>query len=128
LDDLLDTIKENLIQFDVESPHFPEAIHEAIQALTKTSIKSIESVVLSSRTFFRAPLSVKDQLHRVYFYEKEADEMSNKIKRTVYKEMNNLDLAQKNHIRHFVDKTEQLSDTAESIADLLSILAIKRDI
>jgi predicted phosphate transport protein (TIGR00153 family) len=128
LDDLLDTIKENLIQFNVESPHIPEPIHGAFQDLTKTSIKSIESVVLSSRTFFREPLSVKDQLHRVYFFEKEADELSNKIKRQVYKEMDDLDLAQKNHIRHFVDKTEDLSDVAEDIADLLAILSIKRGI
>ena len=112
----------------MESPHIPENIHGAFQDLTKTSIKSIESVVLSSRTFFRQPLSVKDQLHRVYFYEKEADELSNKIKRQVCKELGELNLAQKNHIRHFVDKTEDLSDVAEDIADLLAILSIKRGI
>jgi predicted phosphate transport protein (TIGR00153 family) len=128
LDDLIDTIKENLIQFEVESPHIPKEIHEAFQDLTKTSIKSIESVVLSSRTFFRQPLSVKDQLHRVYFYEKEADELSNKMKRSIYKEMEKLNLSQKNHIRHFIDKTEYISDVAEDIADLLAILSIKRGI
>lgn len=126
LDDLIDTAKENLMQFDVESPLIPEAIHEAFIDLTKTSAKSVESVVLSSRTFFRDPLSVKDLLHRVYFYEKEADQISNKIKKTVYKEISDLDLSQKNHIRHFVDKTEHISDVAESIADVLAILSIRR--
>jgi predicted phosphate transport protein (TIGR00153 family) len=126
LDDLIDTIKENLIQFEVESPLIPDRIHDSFMELTETSAKSIESVVLSARTFFREPKSVKDRLHRVYFYEKEGDQFSNKIKRTVYKELGDLDLAQKNHIRHFVDKTEYLSDVAEDIADLLAILSIKR--
>lgn len=126
LDDLVDTIKENLIQFEVESPSIPAPIHDHFLDLTKASVKAIESVVLSSRTFFREPKSVKDLLHRVYFYEKEADELSNKLKKMVYKEMHDLGLAQKNHIRHFIDKTEYLSDVAEDIADLLAILSIRR--
>jgi predicted phosphate transport protein (TIGR00153 family) len=128
LDDIIDTEKENLIQFDVESPMIPEPIHEAFLDLTKTSAKSVESVVLSARNFFREPQSVKDLLHRVYFYEKEADELSNKIKRVIYKEIQDLELSRKNHIRHFVDKTEYISDVAENIADLLAILSIKRSI
>lgn len=126
LDDLLDTAKENLIQFDVESPAIPSQIHDTFIELTKSSVKSVEAVVLSSRTFFRDPLSVKDLLHRVYFYEKEADQLSNKLKRTLYKEMTSLDLSLKNHVRHFIDKTEHISDVAEGIADLLAILSIKR--
>ena len=126
LDDIVDTIKENLIQFEVESPEIPDALHDTFLDLTKASVKAIGSVVLSARTFFREPKSVKDLLHRVYFYEKEADQLSNKIKRMVYKEMGELSLAHKNHLRHFIDKTEYLSDVAEDIADLLAILSIKR--
>jgi predicted phosphate transport protein (TIGR00153 family) len=128
LDDLIDTAKENLIQFEVESPHIPQQIHDLYLELTRTSVKSVESVVLSARTFFRDPRSVKDLLHRVYFYEKEGDQFSNMIKKMVYREMTDLDLSQKNHIRHFIDKTEHISDIAEGIADLLAILSIKRSI
>ena len=128
LDDILDTIKENLIQFEVESPLIPDSIHGSFLELTETSSKAIESVVLSARAFFREPKSVKDMLHRVYFYEKEGDSFSNKIKRKVYKEMDELNLAQKNHVRHFIDKAEHLSDVAEDIADLLALLSIKRTV
>jgi uncharacterized protein Yka (UPF0111/DUF47 family) len=50
------------------------------------------------------------------------------IKKMVYREMTDLDLSQKNHIRHFIDKTERISDIAEGIADLLAILSIKRSL
>jgi hypothetical protein len=126
MDDLIDIAKENLIQFNVENPYIPPEIHEDFLELAHTSVKAVESIVLSARTFFRDPHAVKDLLHRVYFYEKEADRMSNRIKQTVYNDLPDLDLSQKNHIRHFVNQAEDLSDVSEKIADLLSVLAIKR--
>lgn len=126
LDDLIDTAKHNLEQFDVESPEFPEEIHAALLELANASVKAVESIVLSTRTFFRDPLAMKDILYRVYFYEKEADRISNSIKRKVFKELDGLHLSQKNHIRHFITQIEDLSDDSEAIADVLAILAIKR--
>ena len=128
MDDLVDAAKENLIQFDVESPRIPEPVHELFLELTKTSVQAVEAVVISARTFFRDPKSARDLLHRVYYYEKEADQHSNRIKRAVYKDLHELNLSQKNHVRHFIDKTEYLSDVAEDIADVLTILSIKRSI
>jgi hypothetical protein len=126
MDDLVDIAKENLLQFDVESPYIPPEVHDDFIDLAKTSIKGVEAVVISARTFFRDPRSVKDLLHRVYFYEEEADRASNALKRRIYKEIPSLDLSQKNHIRHFIHQAEALSDVSEAIADILAILAIKR--
>jgi len=126
LDDLIDIAKENLLQFDVESPDIPPEVHEDFIDLAKTSIKAVEAIVLSVRTFFRDPRSVKDLLPEVYFYEEEADQASNALKRRIYKEIPDLDLSRKNHIRYFIHQAENLSDVSEAIADIVAILAIKR--
>ncbi|MFA4864855.1 MAG: DUF47 family protein [Bacteroidales bacterium] len=126
LDDLIDIAKENLLQFDVESPDIPPEVHEDFIDLAKTSIKAVEAIVLSVRTFFRDPRSVKDLLPKVYFYEEEADQASNALKRRIYKEIPDLDLSRKNHIRYFIHQAENLSDVSEAIADIVAILAIKR--
>ena len=128
LDDLVDIAKENLLQFDVESPFIPPEAHEDFIHLAKTSIKAVDAIVLSVRTFFRDPRSVKDLLQKVYFYEEEADKASNALKRRIYKEIPGLDLSQKNHIRYFIHQSENLSDVSEAIADIVAIMAIKRTI
>lgn len=126
MDDLADISKENLEQFSVESPMIPGELDDALLELTETSKKAIEAVVVSTRSFFREPRTVKDRIHRVYFYEKEGDKLANELKRKIFSELDELDLAHKQHLRHFVSNIEILSDTSENIADTLAILAIKR--
>ena len=126
LDDLIDIAKENLLQFDVESPDIPPEVHEDFINLANTSIKAVDAIILSVRTFFRDPRAVKDLLPKVYFYEEEADRVSNELKRRIYKEFPGLDLSRKSHIRYFIHQAENLSDVSEDIADIIAILAIKR--
>lgn len=128
LDDLVDTAKENLVQFDIESPEIPDELRQEIIELSKTSTEAVASLVTAARSFFRDPGSVKDSIHRVYFYEKEGDKASNLIKRKLFKENKTLDLPHKQHLRHFITHIEKLSDMSEGIADTLNILAIKRTI
>jgi hypothetical protein len=128
MDDLVDTSKETLVQFENESPEVPEDLGKEFIDLAKTSAEAVASLVLSARSFFRDPSSVKDSIHRVYYYEKQVDKTSNIIKRKLFKENTSLDLPHKQHLRHFVNHIEKLSDTSEGIADTLNILAIKRSI
>jgi len=67
-------------------------------------------------------------LHRVYFYEKETDKLAGSIKRRVFKDMANLKLSEKFHLRYFTLHIEEISDISEKIADILSIMAIQRTI
>jgi predicted phosphate transport protein (TIGR00153 family) len=128
MDDIVDVAKESLEQFDIESPFIPEILHKDLIELSETSTHAVEALVLSVRSFFRDPKLVKERIHRVYFYEKEADKASNRIKRIIFKELKELDLSQKQHLRHFTDHLEKISDLSESIADTLAILAIKRSV
>ena len=128
LDDIIDTSKENMLQFDVEGPNIPPDLNNDFIKLVDASVLSVENVIPAARAYFTDVNAVKDKLHRVYFYEREADLLADNIKRRLFKEMKQLDLAEKIHLRYFALHIESLSDVAQEVADLLSIMAIKRSL
>lgn len=128
LDNILDLAKSNLYQFDVEIPFIPPEIHQDMVKLTELSVSAIESIIPAAKAYFRNPEMIKESLHRVYLFEKEADKLANSIKRKVFHDMPNLKLSEKFHLRYFTLHIETLSDAAQKVADLLSIMAIKRNI
>ncbi len=128
MDNIIDTAKKNLFQFDVENPNIPAELNQDLILLTDMCVSSVASVIPAARAYFRTPETVKDQIHRVYFYEKEADKLAEGIKRKVFRQMPGLRLSERFHLRYFTLHIESVSDTAEKVADLLSIMAIKRTI
>ena len=60
------------------------------------------------------------------FYETEADKVAAKLKMDIFN--SDLPLANKVHIRYFVDSIDIIADKAEDIVDQLAIYVIKRDI
>jgi uncharacterized protein len=126
LDDLIDTLKHNLSQFDVERPYLPESIKPELEELSKQSVMAVREAVAAARTFFRNPAAVRDSVARIALFEREADKIAENIKRKVFQQMPEMELSQKFHIRYFTLHTETLSDIAESIGDMLNIMAIKR--
>jgi len=128
LDEIIDISKDILYQFDDELPFIPKELKSDFIRLTETSVESAMAVFPASRTFFREPLKVKEMLSKVYFYEKETDKIARNIKRKLFHDMKELDLSQKIHLRYFTLHIETMSDNAESLADMLSILALKMNI
>jgi len=128
LNNIIDLAKTNLFEFDVEVPFIPGELHADLTKLTELSVFSIESLIPAARAYFRNPDSVKEHLHRVYLYEKEADKLAASIKRKVFQDIPQLKLSEKFHLRYFTLHIEILSDVAQHAADLLSIMAIKRTI
>jgi predicted phosphate transport protein (TIGR00153 family) len=126
LDNIIDLAKKNLYQFDVEVPFIPAELNQDLSKLTELTVAACESVMPAARAYFRDPVSIKEKIHRVYLYEKEADKLADAIKRKVFHDMPNLKLSEKFHLRYFTLHIETLSDAAEKAADLLSIMAIKR--
>jgi len=126
MDNVIDTAKETLFQFDVEIPDIPEQFNNSFIKLSDFSVKAAEAIVASSRAFFNDLNSVKNHIHKVYFFEKEADKVSNELKREIFR--TNLKLSHKIHLRYFAHHVEQISDRAEEVADRLSIYTIKREI
>lgn len=128
LDDIIDIAKTNLYQFDVEVPFVPAELNQDLIKLSELSCSAVESVIPAARAYFRDPESVKEKIHRVYLFEKEADKLADAIKRRVFQEMPSVNLSEKFHLRYFTLHIENLSDAAERAADLLAIMAIKRTV
>jgi len=128
LNNIIDLAKSNLFEFDVEIPFIPGELNQDLIKLTELSALSIDSLIPAARVYFRNPESVKEHLHRVYLYEKEADKLALSIKRKVFQDMPALKLSEKFHLRYFTLHIEILSDKAQDAADLLSVMAIKRSI
>ena len=125
-DDVIDTLKETLTRFSVERPAIGEEFNALFFELSRSSLQSIEWLVRAIRSFFRDFSSVSDHIHKVAFYEHEADVAAVKLKRSIFE--SDLDLSHKIHLRDFVENVEMISDCAESVSDRLAIYTIKRQI
>jgi len=126
LDNLIDLSKKNLFQFDVEIPHVPPELVQDFVKLTQISVSAAESMIPAAKSYFNEPAAVNEKIHRVYFYEKETDVFADVLRRKIFREMPGLKLSEKFHLRYFTLHIENISDTAEKVADLLTIMAIKR--
>jgi predicted phosphate transport protein (TIGR00153 family) len=125
-DDIIDTAKTCLIQFSVEQPSVPEEFHDGFCKLSEAGCAAVEAVIVSARAFFKDVNSVKDNLYKVHHFEKEADGISDRLKRSIF--TSDLDLAHKIHLRYFALNVDDVSDMAKNVADRLAIYAIKRTI
>ena len=125
VDDIIDMSKDVLNQFDVETPHMPEAIRKDYAELVEFSAKAAENVVPAARMFFTSPDAVKERIQKVLFYHRETVTLSNSIKRKIFQEFDSLKLSEKIHLRYFALHIEQVSDTCKNIAHQLSSLVIK---
>ena len=107
-----------------EQPDIPDDCKDDFVELTSTVVKAVEAAVLGSRAYFRDPVTVRDHVHKTSFYESECDEIAARLQRRIFE--SDLDLAQKLHLKSFVDAIDSLADEAEDIGDALTIFAIKR--
>jgi predicted phosphate transport protein (TIGR00153 family) len=124
LDSLLNIFEGTLWNFSIETPKIPDGLELYFQQLTEMAVDGVEAIVLASRAFFRSVGAVTDHIHKVMFYEKEADKISTKLKRAIF--ATDLELSHKAHLRHFVEQIDNVADRAEDIADRLAIYTIKR--
>ena len=124
LDSVLNNFEGTLWGFSIENPRIPEEYHADYKVLTEQVTAAVEALVLASRAFFRSAEMVGDHMHKVMFYEKEADKVSTKLKRRIFD--SDADLAHKLHLRHFVELIDNIADRSEDVADRLAIYAIKR--
>jgi len=125
-DNIIDSAKTCLNQFSVERPDIPDQFQDGYRKLAEAGCESVEAVIVSARAFFKNFRAVKDNLFKVHHYEKEADDIGDRLKRSIFD--SDLKLSHKIHLRYFALNVEQISDRAEDVADRLAIYAIKRTI
>ncbi len=126
LDSVLNIFEGTLWNFSIETPEISSHLQQDFQDLTEMAVLAVESLVLAARSFFRNIEAVGDHLHKVMFYEKEADKVSTKLKRAIFAQ--DIPLSHKAHLRHFAEQIDNVADRAEDVADRLAIYTIKRKI
>jgi predicted phosphate transport protein (TIGR00153 family) len=127
VDDIIDSAKKTLRNFLIERPQIPAMLHPGFRELTTVACNAAESAILAARAFFRDLPAIKNHLHKVYFYEREADELRLRLKTNLFAS-SDFDLAQKNHLRYFIHQVDKIADQAQAVADRLTISAIKRSL
>ncbi|MCF7901826.1 MAG: DUF47 family protein [Candidatus Marinimicrobia bacterium] len=125
-DNVVNQVKGTISDFEIERPEIPMEFADGILKLAGFSGQAVDKMVKSIRAFIRNPQGVKDWLHKVYFYEKEADNTAENLKRDIFRSQ--MPLSQKNHIRYFLRQIDSVADRAEDVADRLAIYTIKRSI
>ena len=126
LDSVLNLCEGGLWAFSIEKPDIPAEFHADYRVLTEQVVNTVESLVLASRAFFRNIEAVPDHMHKVMFYEKEADKVSTKLKKAIF--ATDLPLSHKAHLRNFVEHIDNPADKSEDVADRLAIYTIKRTV
>jgi predicted phosphate transport protein (TIGR00153 family) len=125
MDEIIDAIKSTLHEFYIELPEIPSILNDQVINLTEASISAGEELIPAARAFFKAPYTVREKLIKVYYFEGETDKIGLAIRKQLFQEMPEIDLAHKAHIRYILKHIENISDMAQKAADLLSGMAMR---
>ncbi|MCD4691001.1 DUF47 family protein [bacterium] len=125
-DEVINGVKTSLMLVSVEHPRVPEDLCPGYLELVEYAGRAIQELVKGVRAFFRNLSAVADHTHKVAFWEKEADKVAEKLKRSVFQL--DIDLSLKIQLGDFVTHIDSVTDQAEDVSERLSISAIKRTI
>jgi predicted phosphate transport protein (TIGR00153 family) len=125
IDALLDRFKGSLYKFDIECIEIDQKFHNDFRELVRNVVNASEALVQSSRCFFKDISCVANFMHKVSFWETEADKISTILQKKIFRE-DGMRLSQKMQLRDFVRHVDKIADRAEDVADELSIFVIKR--
>jgi predicted phosphate transport protein (TIGR00153 family) len=125
-DDVINRVKLALMQVSVENPQIPAELGDGYLELADYGSRAVQELVMGARAFFRNTSAVPDYVHKVAFWEKEADKVAERLKRRIF-EMD-IDLSQKIQLGNFVMHVDSVADQAEDVSERLSISTIKRSI
>ena len=124
-DEIMDALKSTLYEFDIEIPQIPKNLAKEMITLAEASANAAEELIPAARAYFRSPHNVREKLLKVYYFESETDKIAFDIKRKIFHDLHELDLAHKAHLRYIIHHIESISDLAQKGADRLSNMSIK---
>jgi predicted phosphate transport protein (TIGR00153 family) len=124
LDGIINQLGETLWNLASEKPVIPEDLRETYRELLDPTVAATEALVLASRAFFRNVGAIGDHLHKVHFYESEADVIIGRLKDRTF--ASDRPLADKLQLKAITESLAAVSDLSEDTADQLTIYAIKR--
>ena len=123
---IIGALESTLSKMDVERPEIPVELNADFIKLMEFSAQAISASLLASRAYFKSSDLAPDKVRRVTSCQKEASRQANTLLRRIYNELPSLSLAEKNHLRHFVSRLEDLAFAATKLADQLSVMTLRR--
>jgi predicted phosphate transport protein (TIGR00153 family) len=123
MDRITNSAKYIVKSFSIERPEIPEKVAAGMKELAVPVDKAVETLVALVRAYFSNIPELRDSMHLVKYYEREADTISEKIKRDIF----SLDiyLSNKLQLKDFVSTIDHLADVALNVADQINIAASK---
>ena len=125
-DEVIDNIKDAMLQFSIEMPDIPSELDDLWTQTSKASVQAVEQLTFAVRSFFRDLPAVNNYIHKVYFFEREADHLGEKLRRLIFSL--EIELSHKSQLRFFAMHIEKISDYAQAVCDRLAIYTIKRQL
>ena len=84
MDEIIGMYQGNCYHFSIQKPDFPKEFHQDLIDLTNTVVDCVEALCLTVRSFFRDIKTVRDNGHKVTFYEKESDIKFSSLARRIF--------------------------------------------
>jgi predicted phosphate transport protein (TIGR00153 family) len=85
LDEIIDSVKSSLNDFNIELPEIPASLNDSLLNLTEVSSNAAEELIPAARAYFKAPYTVREKLLKVYYFETETDKVSKSIKKHIFR-------------------------------------------
>ena len=127
MDSLLDQFKGALWQFEIERPEIWPEFHDDFNELVGYVVEAVETVVLSSRAFFKNIAAVADHMHKVSYWETESDKVASNLQRAIFRR-EDMGMSHRLQLRDFAKRIDNIADVSEDVADRLAIYVIKRSL
>jgi uncharacterized protein len=127
LDNIMDISKQTIGQFSIEKPEIYPFLKDTFEELTEFSIKAVLELSKAVRAFFSDFSMVHTYINKVYYWEHEADQAEEKVKRQAFESEEIQRFSKKVHIRYFSELISNLADQAEAVCEQLAVAVIKRE-
>ncbi len=128
LDNVTDRTKDVSSHFSIEKPEIFPILKDDFQELMELCLKTAAEVTLAVRAFFRELHRVTEHVEKVHYWEHQADEVEERIKRKAFEHEGVKEFSKRVHMRYFAERISLIADDAEAVADRLAVYAIKRSI
>ena len=127
MDALLGCFKGVMFHIEIERPVIDPKFHSDLKSLINCVIEAVESATLSLRAYFKDISQASNHIHKVAFWETEADKAATRLQKAIFAD-DNLGLAAKMQLRDLARSIDRVADQAEDLADSLAIYVIKRSL
>jgi len=127
MDALLGRFIGVLFRIEIERPDIKPQFHDSLKNLSNCVIQAVEAATLSLRSYFKDISQATDHIHKIAFWETEADKASTSLQKAIFNN-NELGLDLKMQLRDLVRSIDKIADHAEDLGDTLAIYVIKRSL